>query len=117
MRVCRDKRATSNLLCFNASIARSKRTLSGCLESTFAIGLEVLFLQPVPMATSASKMTSNVKRRDMVTPINSFASQLNADHSGFLRCLKQLFCVGAGVTCAEDGIASNQNIGTGSNHL
>src|SRR5208283_3373945 len=36
--VCKLSRATSNLLCFMASMARSNSTLSGCLESTLAIG-------------------------------------------------------------------------------
>src|SRR5512142_2458108 len=46
MRVWRLRRATSYLPCFSASWARSKSTLSGCLESMFAMGLtgSLLFL-------------------------------------------------------------------------
>ena len=37
-------RATSKRLCFMASMARSNRTLSGCLEPTFASGLLTFLL-------------------------------------------------------------------------
>src|SRR4051794_22085267 len=44
MRVCRLRRATSYLFFFIASMARSNRTLSGCLESTWASGFLTFLL-------------------------------------------------------------------------
>src|ERR1041385_8410622 len=62
------KRATSNLLCLSASMARSNRTLSGCFESTLAIGLLTFLLV---QATQSAKMPSRIKtgiRRNIREP-------------------------------------------------
>src|SRR5262245_56326304 len=65
--VCKVKRATSNLLCLSASMARSNKTLSGCLESTLAIGLlTFLFVQAALNAKMPSKITTG-KRRNIET--------------------------------------------------
>src|SRR6266852_4522159 len=52
MSVCSDSRATSNLLLFNASKARSKSTLSGCLESTLASGFDTFLFEHAVVRTS-----------------------------------------------------------------
>src|SRR6476619_3817712 len=62
-------RATSKRLCFIASMARSKRTLSGCLEPTLANGLlTFLLVQPMLNASAPSK-TIVGKLRDIRTSL------------------------------------------------
>src|SRR5579872_4096783 len=45
-------RATSKRLCFMASMALSKRTLSGCLEPTLARGLTDFLLEQAAVSSS-----------------------------------------------------------------
>src|ERR1700752_3296936 len=60
-------RATSKRLCFIASMARSNRTLSGCFESTFAIGLlTFLFVQATVTKSTPQRKISGI-RRDIKT--------------------------------------------------
>src|SRR5215831_4734450 len=60
-------RATSNRLCFMASMARSNNTLSGCLEPTSAKGLlTFLFVQALARARTPSRSRIG-KRRIMRT--------------------------------------------------
>src|SRR5215472_14646672 len=57
-------RATSKRLCFMASMARSKRTLSGCFEPTLARGLlTFLFVQAAVKARNTpNKAITGVRR-------------------------------------------------------
>src|SRR5438045_212683 len=72
--VCSVMRATSYLPFFIASIARSNNTLSGCLESTFAIGLlTLLWWQPATSTTKIKPTMNFVMRRIM----NSLSRQLS----------------------------------------
>src|SRR5271165_176716 len=59
IRVCSVMRATSKRLCFMASMERSNRTLSGCLEPTLASGLLTFLL--VQAAVKASKRASSAR--------------------------------------------------------
>src|SRR5215468_4551865 len=67
MSVCRVMRATSKRLCFIASMARSNRTLSGCLEPTFASGLLTFLLVQPTLSASAPSRTIVGKLRDIRT--------------------------------------------------
>src|SRR5215470_11208319 len=60
-------RAWSNLLCFNWSIARSNRTLSGCLDPTLASGLETFLFVHAEARRSSSTPNRAIDgiRRDM----------------------------------------------------
>src|SRR2546427_7180766 len=63
MSVCKVIRATSKRLCFIASIARSNKTLSGCLDPTLASGLlTFLLVQATVKARVASNMNTAIRR-------------------------------------------------------
>src|SRR4029077_15305803 len=67
-------RATSKRLCFMASMARSNRTLSGCLEPTFASGLlTFLLVQAAVRASSAPSRATHETRRRIETSGEIFA--------------------------------------------
>src|SRR5205807_556551 len=95
MSVCRVMRAWSKRLCFICSIARSNRTLSGCLEPTLASGLFTFLL--VQAAVKNSNMTSdaiNGVRRDIGPTFDkafgrprrpSLRGQLHLQECGFVR--------------------------------
>ena len=78
IRVCRVMRATSKRLCFMASIARSKRTLSGCLDPTFDSGLLTFLL------LHATVMANNNPRTTMTGTLR--ARRLTMRTSGKLEC-------------------------------
>src|SRR5437588_10275108 len=67
MSVCRVMRATSNLLCFRASMARSNSTLSGCLEPTSASGLFTFWLVHETANNSESTSPSTAIERRIIT--------------------------------------------------
>src|SRR5208337_822550 len=70
--VCKLSRATSNLLCFMASMARSYSTLSGCLELTLAIGLtDFLLVQPTNTIALAIRTDKRTRRNILATFENS----------------------------------------------
>src|SRR5258707_14181530 len=63
IRVCSVIRATSKRLCFMASMALSKRTLSGCLEPTFDRGLtDFLLVQAAGIDGSIAKNATKAIR-------------------------------------------------------
>src|SRR5216683_5293425 len=66
--VCKVMRATSKRLCLIASMALSKRTLSGCLDPMFASGLtDFLLVQAAVMSSNVPSTAMNEYRRDMNT--------------------------------------------------
>src|ERR1700694_3046672 len=76
MRVCSVMRATSKRLCFMASMALSKRTLSGCLELTLDSGLiDFLFVEAAVINNSIPKNASNGFRRDINPQLRIFNRQ------------------------------------------
>src|SRR6267143_7263068 len=77
MRVCSVMRATSKRLCFMASMALSKRTLSGGVEPTLDSGLtDFLFVQAAVINSSIPKNTTNGIRRDIKPQLGIFNRQL-----------------------------------------
>src|SRR5919109_1066610 len=69
MRVCKLSRATSNLLCFRASIALSNRTLSGCLEPRLASGFcTFLLVQEMAHARGTTMPQAITNRRNITYP-------------------------------------------------
>src|SRR5215472_10698110 len=115
-------RATSKRLCFNASMARSNRTLSGCLEPTLASGLlTFLLVQAVAMDSNIASDTINRVRHDIGPTYTedccgqprrpSLAQALNFQQRGFVGCFQQLVRISLGVAVPEDGIARNQQLG------
>src|ERR1700730_5620855 len=61
--VCSVIRATSKRLCFMASMARSNRTLSGCLDPTFDSGLlTFLLVQPTANASTPNRRMTGIRR-------------------------------------------------------
>src|SRR6266513_4611118 len=64
MSVCKVIRATSKRLCFIASMARSNRTLSGCLDPTLASGLLTFLLVQAAQVTSSApnRMMTGTRR-------------------------------------------------------
>src|SRR5260221_5988528 len=86
MSVCNDSRATSNLLLFNASSARSNKTLSGCLESRLASGFDTfLFVHPVASAITRPNSASPVKR---CIDVNLFDVNLKDQFIDYLRSFR-----------------------------
>src|SRR5271157_1568617 len=62
--VCSVMRATSKRLCFMASMARSKSTLSGCFDPTLARGLtDFLLVQATVKASSKARNKTKELRR------------------------------------------------------
>src|SRR5205823_681847 len=99
--------ATSKRLCFMASIARSNKTLSGCLEPTFASGLVTfLFVQPTARASMHSRITTGI-RRD-ITP-QKYLSALNFQQCGFSSCLQQFLSVSLWIALTEHRVACHQD--------
>src|SRR6267143_1586965 len=75
--VCSVMRATSKRLCFMASMALSKRTLSGCLEPTLDSGLtDFLFVQAVVINNRNPKNATNGIRRDIKPQLRNFQSSI-----------------------------------------
>ena len=74
MRVCMSRRAMSKWLCFIASMPRSNRTLSGCLESTLANGLLTFLLVHAVVSASVAARAITVIRKDMKTSKEKFLS-------------------------------------------
>src|SRR6266851_5549993 len=96
MRVCNVMRATSKRLCFMASMALSKRTLSGCLEATLDSGLtDFLFVQAAVINSSIPKNATNGIRCDIkpqeFSIVNCQFSILKAAARVFNRQLKLLY--------------------------
>src|ERR1700732_5510269 len=61
--VCSVIRATSKRLCFMASMARSNRPLSGCLDPTFDSGLlTFLLVQPTANASTPNRRMTGIRR-------------------------------------------------------
>src|ERR1700761_9097698 len=131
MRVCRVTRATSYLPCFIASMARSNSTLSGCLESTFAIGLVTfLLMQPVAASRAAPMEIAMSARRNIPTtfskPQNQSGSQpweedlltTSDPYQGrILRGFQQIPCVARRVAMPEYGTSGDDNLDPGANRL
>src|SRR5207237_6205107 len=60
------RRAMSKRLCFIASMPRSNKTLSGCLESTLASGLSTfLLVQAVVIASVAARAITEDRDKNM----------------------------------------------------
>src|SRR5580692_7410247 len=133
MRVCSDNRATSKRLCFMASMARSNRTLSGCFESTFAIGLVTfLFVPQAKVKASTLKRRITGIRRDIKllrTPGLCREGSLNASlqkkpkqllnllQLGFGRRLQKFCSIIRWIAFTEHSVACHQNFRPCLNHL
>src|SRR5690348_16658079 len=109
------RRATSKRLCFIASMPRSNRILSGCLESTFASGLlTFLLVQAVVNANMAASAIARL-RKFMQTSKFSFLiaaiySRTPPDASDFLQSgvqssLQQIFSITLRIAVAEHSVA------------
>src|SRR5262249_3419672 len=109
-------RATSKRLCFIASMARSNRTLSGCLEPTFASGLLTFLLVQAAQYIRAPRRIMTGKRRDIRTSgkwlsaSGRLGSAVTRDLSHFLQCrlgggLQQLLGICPWITAAEHRVA------------
>src|SRR6185503_16270000 len=121
-------RATSKRLCFIASMPRSKSTLSGCLESTFARGLLTFLLVQAVVSANVRPSAITGVRKDMKEPQNkrlpapSFTGELGTGnqelrldflHGGFQSSPKQIFCISLRIAMAEHCVARHQNFCSG----
>src|ERR1035437_821447 len=87
IRVCRLSRATSYLLCFIASRARSNSTLSGCFELRLAIGFWTflfLLLHPRVSSMAAIENAMMTRRNILNTSGKYYVPRLGAQQGGFL---------------------------------
>src|SRR5664279_4211298 len=80
IRVCRLSRATSYLLCFIASMARSNSTLSGCFELTLAIGFWTFLLLHPKVSSIAAIETAMMTRRNILNTSGKYCV-----HAGMTR--------------------------------
>src|SRR3981081_2745861 len=136
IRVCSVIRATSKRLCFMASMALSKRTLSGCFEPTFDSGLtDFLFVQAAVINSSIAKNATNGIRRDIKPQLRIFSRQwlifdlkgrpglpsqlklLYLGHCCFGRRLQQCLRILSWIAAAEHGVARHQNFRPGADHI
>src|SRR5947207_6404862 len=125
----------SKRLCFIASMPRSNRTLSGCLESTLASGLSTfLFVHAVVSASVAARAITEVRRDSMDTSglvISDRLSVIRTHCMGwspitgnrplllhflqrcFQRRLQQSLSVNHRIAVTEHSVARNQNFCSG----
>src|SRR5579883_117120 len=112
-----------------ASMALSKRTLSGCFESTLAIGF-FIFLLEQPMASSMAAATPRIANffKSITSTYLGRATLLFANRycrflplyllqTSFHCCLEELFCLLFGITFAKHRVASNQYFSAGAHNI
>src|SRR5579872_7155725 len=109
-----------------ASIARSNRTLSGCLESTLAMGLVTFLFVQATVIRSTLNNRNVTRLRDISTSkavsssenscqfrasssIGRFNQKLDLLQRGFRRCLQQFSGIGGWIAIAEHRVACNEN--------
>src|ERR1700687_5936250 len=117
IRVCRLRRATSYLLCFIASMARSNSALSGCFESMLAIGfwtvLLLLWLHPRVSSMAAIENAMMTRRNILNTSEKYCVLRLGAQQGGFLGRLQQPLHLTGRIAVAKHVTAGNENFYSG----
>src|SRR5579872_1870801 len=93
-------------------MARSNRTLSGCFESTFAIGLLTFLLVQATVTASTPNRRITGIRRDIenLRTLHPLQSSLG---SGF----QQFLCVTLWIAFTEHSVACDQNFSSGSHDV
>src|SRR5664279_1583 len=110
IRVCRLSRATSYLLCFIASMARSNSTLSGCLELMLAMGFWTFLLLHPRVSSMAAIENAMMTRRNILNTSGKYClPRLGAQQSGFLGRLQQRLHLTGRIAVAKHVAAGNEN--------
>src|ERR1039457_6825560 len=116
IRVCRLSRATSYLLCFIASRARSYSTLSGCLELMLAIGFWTFLLLHPRVSSFAAIENAMMTRRNILDTSGKYClPRLGAQQGGFLRSLQQRLHLTGRIAVAKHVAAGNENFHSSAN--
>src|ERR1039457_1115808 len=114
IRVCKLSRATSYLLCFIASMARSNSTLSGCFESMWAMGFWTFLLLHPRVSSMAAIENAMMTRRNILNTSGKYCfPRLGAQQGGFLGRLQQPLHLTGRIAVAEHVTAGNENFYSG----